>query len=63
VIVLADNIRNYMTKHLNKTWMIEHKFIDYEELKEDNHPLNGKLLSTLNLPKAEVLDIDTATVG
>jgi len=42
--------------------MIEHRFIDYDELKEEDHPLNGKLISSLNLPFAITLDIETATV-
>lgn len=45
VIILPDNIRNYMTKHLNKTWMIENKLMSYDELKEPDHPLAGKPIS------------------
>ncbi len=40
VVVLADNVRNYLTKHLSKPWMIENGFIPYEELNEEDHPLN-----------------------
>ena len=43
--------------------MIENRFIDYNELKEEDHPLNGKLISSLNLPSAITLDIETATVS
>lgn len=63
MIILPDNIRNYMTKHLNKTWMVENKFISYDELKEEGHPLNGKGLAELNLPEATTLDVESATVG
>jgi cystathionine beta-synthase len=30
VVVLPDNIRNYMTKHLNNDWMYEHGYITEE---------------------------------
>ena len=59
---MPDNIRNYLTKHLNKTWMIENGFYSYDELIDPSHPLAGRPLNTLNLPKVELLDIETATV-
>ena len=31
VVLLPDNIRNYMTKHLNADWMYEHGYITEEE--------------------------------
>jgi cystathionine beta-synthase len=52
-----------MTKHLNKGWMIESGFISYDELKEANHPLAGKPISELNLPKIVALDVEKATIG
>lgn len=30
VVLLADSIRNYMTKHLNVGWMVEHGFMEPE---------------------------------
>lgn len=30
VVLLPDNIRNYMTKHLNNDWMYEHGYITEE---------------------------------
>lgn len=41
VIVLADHLRNYITKMVTKEWMIEKGFIPYEELLNEypNHPL------------------------
>lgn len=30
--------------------MIENRFISYDELKEEDHPLAGKPISLLNLP-------------
>lgn len=50
VVVLADNIRNYLTKHLSKEWMIEVGFIPYEELNDPSHPLTNRPLDALNLP-------------
>ena len=31
VVLLPDNIRNYMTKHLNDDWMYERGYIDEDE--------------------------------
>ena len=31
VVILPDNIRNYMTKHLNDDWMYERGYITEEE--------------------------------
>ena len=31
VVLLPDNIRNYMTKHLNDDWMFERNYISEEE--------------------------------
>lgn len=62
VVVLADNIRNYLTKHLSKEWMIEVGFIPYEELSEPTHPLNSRPLDALNLPTIQPFS-ESATVG
>lgn len=31
VVILPDNVRNYMTKFLSKDWMIENKFLPLSE--------------------------------
>lgn len=49
VVVLADGVRNYMTKFLSKEWMIENKFLPYDDLKEANHPLKGVGMEKLGL--------------
>jgi len=36
VVLLADSIRNYMSKHLNDDWMIDNNFMEYE-LEEDDY--------------------------
>jgi cystathionine beta-synthase len=35
VVLLADSIRNYMTKHLSETWMKDHGFTDDKSVKEE----------------------------
>lgn len=36
VVVLPDNIRNYMTKHLNADWMFERNYITEKECMDLN---------------------------
>jgi len=36
VVLLADSIRNYMSKFLNDDWMEQFGFLDEEEVKDDN---------------------------
>jgi len=55
VVVLADNVRNYLTKHLSKPWMIENGFIPYDELNEEGHPLNKIPLNKLEIPQIDSL--------
>lgn len=62
VVVLPDNVRNYITKHLSKEWMIENGFISYDELREKDHPLNHRPLAQLNLPFVESFTLE-ATIG
>jgi len=38
VVVLPDNIRNYMTKHLNDDWMYERGYITEEQCAKNNEP-------------------------
>ena len=33
VVVLADGVRNYITKFLSKEWCIENRMIPYDSLK------------------------------
>ena len=35
VVILADSVRNYMTKFLNDDWMIERGFIDTDSVPTD----------------------------
>jgi len=49
VVVLADSVRNYMTKFLNREWMVENRFLTYDVLKEDSHPLKGVSMEKLGL--------------
>ena len=43
--------------------MIENRFLPYDELKEEDHPLAGKPVTGLNLPEIALLDVNTATIG
>ena len=36
VVILVDGLRNYMTKHLSKDWMIENKFLSVNEYNDEN---------------------------
>jgi len=49
VVVLPDNLRNYMTKHINKEWCIEKGILPLTDLKEPSHPLGGISIDKLNL--------------
>jgi len=35
VVLLADSIRNYMSKHLNDDWMIDNNFLDHQSEEDD----------------------------
>jgi cystathionine beta-synthase len=65
VVVLADNIRNYMTKHLNADWMYERGYINEQQC-SDTYVTNlipnkdwGQDMSVGNLPlhKAEFMSV------
>lgn len=51
VVLLADGVRNYITKFLSKEWCIENRMLPYDDLKEADHPFNGIPISSLNLTK------------
>ncbi len=34
VVILADSVRNYMTKALSDDWMLDHQFIDNDVIKK-----------------------------
>jgi cystathionine beta-synthase len=67
VVVLPDNLRNYMTKHLNDDWMYERDYISEDECAhrfEPKHIPNNdwgqnQTVADLNLHPAEFLPIDT----
>ena len=70
VVLLPDNIRNYMTKHLNDDWMYERNYITEEACtKNANSDLipntdwgQNMKVSDLNLPDAVFIQT-TTTVG
>jgi len=36
VVLLADSIRNYMSKHLSDDWMLDHGFLESSQLESEN---------------------------
>jgi len=55
VVLLADSVRNYMSKFLNDDWMTTNKFIDKkteEKKKEEIEKWGGATIKELNLPDA-----------
>ncbi|KAJ3297068.1 hypothetical protein HK104_000877 [Borealophlyctis nickersoniae] len=55
VVLLADSIRNYMTKHLNDDWMKQHGFIDQQTEKveaDKKSQWGGATIKDLHLPVA-----------
>jgi cystathionine beta-synthase len=66
VVVLPDNIRNYITKFINNDWMYEHGFISEKQCMEANipklvpHNVWGKnfTIADLNLNPAKFLSVD-----
>lgn len=61
VCIFQDSVRNYITKYLSKEWCIENRFISYDELKEEGHPLTGVPLSSFKFPTVEA--VADLTVG
>lgn len=61
VVVLADNIRNYITKMVSKEWMVEKGFMEVKELTA-GHKLDKIPVSELKL-KASTLYSEKVTVG
>ena len=67
VIILPDNIRNYMTKHLNNDWMYEKGYITEEQCAKasvsDLIPNNDwgqdRTVSDLDLREAVFVDADS----
>merc|ERR1719223_561134 len=51
VVLLADSVRNYMTKFLNDSYMVEHGFMEVKEMdsKLAQQPWAAHTVSQLNL--------------
>lgn len=67
VVILPDNIRNYMTKHLNSDWMYERGYITEKECAESYKPTLiedldwGQDLKVADLPLHEAVFISNTT--
>ena len=62
VIMLADSIRNYLSKFCSDEWMVKKGFLPTSTLIKKNHPLEGKTISSLELKKIPYYD-DRLTVS
>lgn len=62
LVMLPDNIRNYMTKHLSEEWLVKKGFKDAEDFLDTEHPLYGKTAELCNLKAIPHYD-DRLTVG
>lgn len=47
VIILADSIRNYLSKFCSDEWMVKKGFLPASVLESEGHPLHGKSASLL----------------
>ncbi|EFA76113.1 cystathionine beta-synthase [Heterostelium album PN500] len=62
VVLLADSIRNYMSKHLNDDWMVDNGFVNpvypsYKTTEEEKY--HGATIKDLNLPKPITVSANT----
>lgn len=62
LVVLPDNIRNYMTKHLSDEWLVKKGYRDPSMFEDVSHPLYGKTAELCNLKSIPHYD-DRLTVG
>ncbi|CAG8759569.1 15093_t:CDS:2, partial [Racocetra persica] len=63
VVLLADSVRNYMTKFLNDDWMKVHGFIDETSRKEEEIKIKqwgGATIRDLNLKIAVTIDAESS---
>ncbi|EAL73145.1 cystathionine beta-synthase [Dictyostelium discoideum AX4] len=62
VVLLADSIRNYMTKHLNDDWLVDNGFVDPEYKTKDQQEeekYHGATVKDLTLPKPITISATT----
>lgn len=63
VVILADSVRNYMTKFLNDDWMIDNEFTDeqfLQSIQQEKSKWHGATVADLKLPTPiTVLGTDT----
>jgi Cysteine synthase len=49
VVILPDSVRNYLTKHMDDDWMIDHGFLSQELYLNKNSKVYGKKPTDLNM--------------
>lgn len=65
VCVLADHLRNYITKFVSKEWMVAKGFYEFSELEDEDYSLSklkGVPIEALNLNKMKIYT-EALTVG
>lgn len=65
VCVLADHLRNYITKFVSKEWMVAKGFYEFNELEDEDYALSklkGVPIEALNLTKMKIYT-EALTVG
>ncbi|EGC31883.1 cystathionine beta-synthase [Dictyostelium purpureum] len=64
VVLLADSIRNYMTKHLNDDWLVDNGFVDPKYIKtttqQEEEKYQGATVKDLELPKPITITATTS---
>lgn len=43
--------------------MVENRYLPYDEIKEENHPLVNRPVGALNLPSVKVFAVNKSTIG
>jgi len=61
VVILPDSVRNYMSKFLNDSWMLENDWLDITD-ENANQPWYSKTVQDLNLKPARTV-LPSMTIG
>jgi cystathionine beta-synthase len=56
VVILADNLRNYITKLVQREWMVDKGFMEPSEIASEKHKLKGRPLDDFELPLVQHYD-------
>jgi len=56
ILVLPDSIRNYLTKFVSDSWMVDYHFLPTSHLTEKDHKFAGLAMEKLNLRTIPIAD-------